>query len=146
MAQKTAPLTGGIELLPSRELTYCVSENCHSTPASECATLYADRFWTFSFTIRLGEELVIKSWNTFFSWLVITKNYYTNTTRHFYLDVLVSAGDLHQKKLVSFRVLHGSRSGKIPRDSRGIGIILKIKSRGNSGSGSAFCGSPAGAG
>jgi len=37
-------------------------------------------------------------------------------------------------------------SGIAAEDSRRIGIILKIKSRGNSGNRSAFCGSPAGAG
>jgi len=31
---------------------------------------------------------------------VVTKNYYFSTTKHFYLDVLVSTRDLYQKKFV----------------------------------------------
>ena len=40
--------------------------------------------------------IILRSWNIFFGWLNITKkDYYLNTTKHFYLDASVSIRDFH---------------------------------------------------
>jgi len=54
-----------------------------------------DRYFT-SVVTGLGSDGIF---NNDFS---MTKNHYFNTTKHFYLDVLVFSRDLHQKKLVQF--------------------------------------------